>query len=170
MSIAIVRVRRIVAALVVVFAAPFIAIAGLATLGLAFLYVYFQIVPAKSGEVFLPEIETTIKLQFYYTWGDESGRFVTIATRNGTVRGNIEGWDWAHYPRTCIYTTREGNVVIGRQGESVDYVANSKTLRLESLWETGKLSETWKYKGAFDNGKPSLHFFPASDQAECSQH
>jgi hypothetical protein len=161
---AIIWVFRIVAAIVMVVAAPFIALATLAAFGLAFLYAHTQIIPAKSGEVFFPELNTTVKLKFYYTWGDESGRFITVATPSGTIRGNIAGWDWAHYPRTCIYTTREGNVVIGRQGESVDYIANRKTLKLDRLWETGKLAETWTYKGAFDNGEPSLHFFPASDQ------
>jgi hypothetical protein len=169
LAIVIICTFRIVAVIVMVLAAPFVALAGLAAVGLVGLYVHSKIIPAKSGEVFFPEIDTTVRLQFYYTWGDESGRFITVATPNGTIRGNIAGWDWAHYPRTCIFTTREGNIVVGRQGESVDYVANGKTLRLEPLWETGESPVEWKYMGAFDSGKPSLHFFPASDQAECAR-
>jgi len=166
MSVVIICSFRIVAVIVVVLAAPFVALAGLAAVGLAGLYVHSKIIPAKSGEVFFPEVETTVKLQFYYTWGDESGRFVTITTPNGTVRGNIEGWDWAHYARTSIYVTPEGNVAILGQAQD-DYIVDSKTLQLTQLLSGRGSSDRWKYIGAFDNGKPSLHFYPASEQREC---
>jgi hypothetical protein len=166
MSIAIVRALRIVAVVVMVLAAPFVAIAVIGALGLAGLYVHSRIIPAKSGEVFFPEIDTTVRLRFYYTWGDESGRFVTVTTRNGTIRGSIEGWDWAHYARTSIYVTPEGNVAILGQSE-YDYMIDSKTLQLTQLLPGRVSSERWKYMGAFDTGQPALHFYPASEQKEC---
>jgi hypothetical protein len=167
MSVAAVGVLRVVATVMLTLAAPFLAIVGLAALGLMCLYLYFQIVPAKSAAVFLPEIDTTVKLQFYYTWDDESGRFISIKNHNGTVRSSIDGWDWAHNARTSIYVTQEGNIAILGPAEN-DYVADGKTLRLRNLLRAGKSSQTWKYMGAFDSGSyDSLHFFSSSDQKEC---
>jgi hypothetical protein len=148
-------------------AAPFVVLAALAALGLAYLYVSSQISPAESAEVFFPELDVTVKLQFYYTWGDnDSGRYVSVTNRNGNVRGKIDGWDWAHNARTSIYVTPEGNVAILGPAQS-DYIVDNKTIQLKYLWGAGRSPEIWKYMGAFDFGKQSLHFFPASDQKEC---
>jgi hypothetical protein len=160
---AVLGVARVIGCL----AAPFVVLAALAALGLAYLYVSSQISPAESAEVFFPELELTVKLQFYYTWGDnDSGRYISVTNRNGNVRGKIDGWDWAHNARTSIYVTSEGNVAILGPAQS-DYIVDNKTQQLKYLWGAGKSSEIWKYMGAFDFGEKALHFFPAADQKEC---
>jgi hypothetical protein len=159
----VVGVARVIGCLV----APFVVLAALAAVGLAYLYVASQVTPAESAEAFLPELDATIKLQFYYTWGDDdSGRYISVTDRNGNVRGKIDGWDWAHHARTSIYVTPEGNFAILGPAQS-DYIVDRKTLQLKNLWGAGKSSEIWKYVGAFDFGKKSLHFVPAADQKEC---
>jgi hypothetical protein len=161
------RIAGCLAAPLVVLAAPVVVLAVPAALGLAYLYVSSQIIPAKSAEVSFPELDVTVKLQFYFTWGDnDSGRYISVTNRSGTIRGKIDGWDWAHNARTSIYATPEGNVAILGPAQS-DYIADNKTLQLKYLWSAGNSSETWKYMGAFDLGKPSLHFFRVSDQKEC---
>jgi hypothetical protein len=147
--------------------APFVLLGALAGAGLGYLYVASRITPAQSAEALLPELDATIKLKFYYSWGDnDSGRYISVTDRNGNVRGKIDGWDWAHHARTSIYATPEGNLAILGPAQS-DYLVDRKTLQLKNLWGAGKSSEIWKYLGAFDFQERSLHFFPAADQKEC---
>jgi hypothetical protein len=148
-------------------AAPFVVLAALAALGLSYLYVSSQITPAQFAEVFVPEFDVAVKLQFYYTWGDnDSGRYISVTNRNGTVRGKIDGWDWAHNARTNIYLTPEGNVAVLGPSQS-DYIVDGKTLQLNYLWGAGASSQRWKYLGAFDFDNKTLHFLPASGLKEC---
>jgi hypothetical protein len=145
--------------------APFVALAVLAVLGLTFVYVSSQTIPAHSAEVFSPELNLGVKLKFYYTWGDrDSGRYISVTTPYGVAKGNIDGWDWLFNARTNIYVTHEGNVAIIGPHQA-DYIVDSKTLKLKTLTSDSS-SDSWKYLGAFDL-KGSLKFFPASDEREC---
>jgi hypothetical protein len=129
-------------------AAPVVVLVAFAALGLSYLYASSQITPAQSAEVSFPEFDVTVKLQFYYIWGDnDSGRYISVTNRNGNVRGKIDGWDWAHNARTNIYLTPESNIAVLGPRQS-DYMVDGKTLQLNYLWGTGASSEKWKYMGA----------------------
>jgi hypothetical protein len=132
--------------------------------------VLVRLIPDCTGSVsrgFFPELDVTVKLQFYYTWGDnDSGRYISVTNRNGNVRGKIDGWDWAYNARTNIYLTPEGNIAVLGPSQS-DYIVDGKTLQLKYFWGAGASSERWKYMGAFDFGNKSLQFLTASDNKEC---
>ena len=63
--------------------------------------------PVHSASVSIPELGTTIKLDFYMVWDEtqESGRYLTVSTQKASVRSVIEGFDWFHNARTSIYQT-----------------------------------------------------------------
>ena len=44
--------------------------------------------PVHSASVFIPELNTTIKLDFYLIWDvtQESGRYLTVSTQKASVR------------------------------------------------------------------------------------
>jgi hypothetical protein len=125
--------------------------------------------PAHASIVSVPDLNATIKLEFYMVWDEtqESGRFITASTPRGSVHSKIEGFDWLHNARTSIYETPQHDVaVLGPT--ALDYIIHLQTLELTTLSPFAS-SVGWKYIGAFDFGGPShtLQFFPASQEAEC---
>jgi hypothetical protein len=125
--------------------------------------------PAHSARVFIPELNATIKLDFYMVWDvtQESGRYLTVSTQKASVRSQIYGFDWVHNARTSVYETPERKIVVlGPVG--ADYVVDPQLGELKNLSSFAS-SVGWKYVGAFDFGRAyhTLHFFPASQQPEC---
>ena len=125
--------------------------------------------PVYSASVSIPELGTTIKLDFYMVWDEtqESGRYLTVSTQKASVRSVIEGFDWFHNARTSIYQTPDHKIVVLGPMEA-DYIIDPRRLELKSLSSYAS-SVGWNYIGAFDIGGagPTLQFFPASRQSEC---
>ena len=125
--------------------------------------------PVHSASVFIPELNATIKLEFYMVWNEtqESGRYLTVSTQEASVRSQIYGFDWVHNARTSVYETPDRKIVVlGPVG--ADYVIDPRRGELKSLSSFAS-SVGWNYIGAFDFGRAyhTLHFFPASQQPEC---
>ena len=125
--------------------------------------------PVHSASVFIPELNATIKLDFYMVWDEtqESGRYLTVSTQEASVRSQIYGFDWVHNARTSVYETPDRKIVVlGPVG--ADYVIDPRRGELKSLSSFAS-SVGWNYIGAFDFGRAyhTLHFFPASQQPEC---
>ncbi|WKA25477.1 hypothetical protein [Bradyrhizobium roseum] len=133
-------------------------------------YLHLSIIfspPAYSASVVIPELNTTIKLDFYWVWDEtqESGRYLTVSTQQRSVRSQIGGSDWVHNARTSVYVTAERNIAVLGPMET-DYVIDPRKVELNSLSPYAS-SVGWKYIGAFDIAGPTLQFFPASRQPEC---
>ena len=125
--------------------------------------------PVHSASVFIPELNATIKLDFYMVWDEtqESGRYLTVSSQEASVRSQIYGFDWVHNARTSVYETPDHKIVVlGPVG--ADYVIDPRRGELKSLSSFAS-SVGWNYIGAFDFGRAyhTLHFFPASQQPEC---
>jgi hypothetical protein len=124
--------------------------------------------PVHSASVFIPELNTTIKLDLYVIWDvtQESGRYLTVSSQEASVRSQIDGFDWMHNARTSVYETPEHKIVVlGPSG--ADYVIDPRRGELKRLPSFAS-SVGWNYVGAFDFGRAhTLHFFPASQQPEC---
>ena len=125
--------------------------------------------PVHSASVFIPELNATIKLDFYMVWDvtQESGRYLTVSTQKASVRSQIYGFDWVHNARTSVYETPDHKIVVlGPVG--ADYVIDPRRGELKNLSSFAS-SVGWNYIGAFDFGRAyhTLHFFPASQQPEC---
>ena len=125
--------------------------------------------PVHSASVFIPELNATIKLDFYMVWDvtQESGRYLTVSSQEASVRSQIYGFDWVHNARTSVYETPDRKIVVlGPVG--ADYVIDPRRGELKSLSSFAS-SVGWNYIGAFDFGRAyhTLHFFPASQQPEC---
>ena len=125
--------------------------------------------PVHSASVFIPELNATIKLDFYMVWDvtQESGRCLTVSTQKASVRSQIYGFDWVHNARTSVYETPDHKIVVlGPVG--ADYVIDPRRGELKNLSSFAS-SVGWNYIGAFDFGRAyhTLHFFPASQQPEC---
>ena len=125
--------------------------------------------PVHSASVFIPELNATIKLDFYMVWDEtqESGRYLTVSSQEASVRSQIYGFDWVHNARTSVYETPDRKIVVlGPVG--ADYVIDPRRGELKSLSSFAS-SVGWNYIGAFDFGRAyhTLHFFPASQQPEC---
>ena len=121
-----------------------------------------------SASVRVPDIETSIKLQFYTTFADKSGgRYLTISTPSYSVRREIDGWDWFYQPRTSIYETRNREIVVS--DNTAGYIFDPNTLELRSLFPWFKGGDDWTYIGAFDYDETgeNLQFFSSSQEAEC---
>src|SRR6266404_866432 len=152
-------------------AAPF---GLLALLFCVIAYLYLSTIfgpPVYSASVFIPELNTTIKLDFYMVWDwdetQESGRYLTVSTQKASVRSEIDGFDWVHNARTSIYETPEHEIAVLGPMET-DYVIDPRRIELKNLSPFAS-SVGWNYIGAFDFGGAShtLQFFPASQQSEC---
>ena len=122
---------------------------------------------AHWASVRVPDIETSITLQFYRTFADKSGgRYLTISTPSYSVRREIDGWDWFYQPRTSIYETRNREIVVS--DNTAAYIFDPNTLELRSLfpWSNG---DDWTYIGAldYDETGENLQFFSSSQEAEC---
>jgi hypothetical protein len=125
--------------------------------------------PVHSASVFVPELNATIKLDFYMVWDEtqESGRYLTVSTQKASVRSVIDGFDWFHNARTSIYQTPDQKIVVLGPMET-DYIIDPQLGELKDLPPYAS-SVGWNYIGAFDFGRAyhTLHFFPASQQPEC---
>jgi hypothetical protein len=125
--------------------------------------------PVHSASVFIPELNATIKLEFYMVWDEtqESGRYLTVSSQKASVRSVIDGFDWFHNARTSIYQTPDQKIVVLGPMEA-DYIIDPQLGELKDL-SPYTSSVGWKYIGAFDFGGtgPTLQFFPASRQPEC---
>jgi hypothetical protein len=125
--------------------------------------------PVHSASVFIPKLNTTVKLDFYMIWDvtKESGRYLTVSSQEASVRSEIFGFDWVHNARTSVYETPEHKIVVlGPAGS--DYIIDPRRGELKHL-STFASSVGWTYIGAFDFGgsNHALQFFPASQQLEC---
>jgi hypothetical protein len=155
------RIRRILFVLpLAVLLAPVLPIVALLAYALIF--------PAHSASVVIPELEARLLLRFYYTWGDESGRHLTVATPRGHLTINMTAFDWAHNSRTSVYLTPDNKLaVLGPTGD--DYVVSLHPPNSGRAFRLA--SETWTYLGAFDydlsHGARALRFVTAAEQAEC---
>jgi hypothetical protein len=125
--------------------------------------------PVHSASVLIPELNTTVKLEFYGVWDEarESGRYLTVSTQTASVRSEIDGFDWVHNPRTSIYETPEHVIAILGPAQT-DYFIDPSMIGLKNLSPFAS-SVGWHYIGAFDFGGAShtLQFIPASQQSEC---
>jgi hypothetical protein len=151
-------------------AAPFGLLALLFYGAIAYLYLSTKFSPpVYSASVSIPELNTTIKLEFYMVWDEmqESGRYLTVSTQKTSVRSEIDGFDWVHNARTSIYETPQHKIAVLGPMES-DYVIDPRRIELNHLSPFAS-SVGWNYIGAFDFGGAShaLQFFPASQQSEC---
>jgi hypothetical protein len=158
---------RLIALLAAPFAFPVFLFYGT----IAYLYISTKFSPpAYSSSISFPELNATIKLEFYRVWDEtqESGKFLTASTARGSVRSEIAGFDWVHNARTSIYETPQHDVAILSPMED-DYIINLRMLELKTLSPFAS-SVGWRYIGAFDFGGAGhigLQFFPASQQSEC---
>jgi hypothetical protein len=151
-------------------AAPFALLALLFCGAIAYLYLSTELSPpAYSSSISVPELNATIRLEFYMVWDEtqESGKFLTVSTPHGSVRSEIAGFDWVHNARTSIYETPQHEIAILSPMED-DYIIHLRTLELKTL-SPFVSSAGWRYIGAFDFGGPghTLQFFLASQEAEC---
>jgi hypothetical protein len=125
-----------------------------------------MLVPSETAEVALPNFDATLGLEFYLTWGNESGRYLVLRDAAGVIRKDMFAFDWAHWPRTSLYLIGDGRVaVLGPTYD--DNVVDPKRRTIDGLWY-GTPSDTWTYFGAFDFKNNKLAFIPASEQRECT--
>ena len=116
-------------------AAPFALLAFLFYGAIAYLYISTKFSPpAYSSSISIPELNATIKLEFYGVWDEtqESGKFLTVSTPHGSVRSEIAGIDWVHNARTSIYETPQHDVAVLSPMED-DYIIHLQTLELKTL-------------------------------------
>jgi hypothetical protein len=151
-------------------AAPFGLLALLFYGAIAYLYLSTKFSPPlHSASVLIPELNTTVKLEFYGVWDEarESGRYLTVSTQTASFRSEIDGFDWVHNPRTSIYETPE-HVIAILGPTKTDYFIDPSMIELKNLSPFAS-SVGWHYIGAFDFGGAShtLQFIPASQQSEC---
>jgi hypothetical protein len=167
---AFITIGKFLALLAALVSAPVILLAVLFWGAIAYFYFSTRLGPPEhSSRITLPELNATIKLEFYLIWDvtQESGRFLNISTPGGSVRGEIAGFDWVHNARTSIYETPQGDVaILGPMGD--DYIVHLQTPELTTVSNFAS-SAGWTYIGAFDLAGPNhtLSFFPASQQSEC---
>ena len=125
-----------------------------------------MLVPAKAAEIELPDLESTLGLEFYLHWSTDSGRYLVVRNSAGVVRQHLSAFDWTHWPRTSVYLVNDGRLaVLGPTYD--DYVVDPKRRTIKPLWN-GTPSDTWTYFGAFDFRNENLVFIPASEQRECT--
>src|SRR5918999_5781061 len=130
---------------------------------------YWTVVPAHSASTKIADLETYLTPRFYYTWGTDSGRYLSISAPRGRIKIAITAFDWAHNSRTSIYVTPQRKVaVLGPPGS--DYLVSLDPPAATTI-SVGP-SDDWSYLGAFDftggdAGGPSLRFVTAAEQAEC---
>lgn len=147
-----------------------VVLAGLIStlLVIAFLFgsAYSTVVPAHTVETEIAELRAKVTLDFYYVWGNESGRFVTIRTPQGQVRANICGYDWAHYGRTNIYVTEDRKIAIVGY-DLCDLIFDLGTMSFAEAKHIN--SEHWRYLGAFRIHPRTrvLSFSPVDHLPEC---
>jgi hypothetical protein len=151
-------------------AAPFALLALLFYGAIAYLYLSTKFSPpVYSASVLIPELNTTVKLEFYMVWDEaqESGRYITVSTQTASIRNEMDGFDWVHNPRTSIYETPEHVIAILGPTNS-DYFIDPRMAVLRNLSPFAS-STGWHYIGAFDFDGPghALKFIPASQQSEC---
>jgi hypothetical protein len=126
------------------------------------------VVPAHSASTVIPQLQARLLLRFYYTWGSESGRYLTIGTPRGHLTINMTAFDWAHNSRTSIYLTPDRKLAaLGPIGD--DHILTVSSMRVNSIH--GIASHDWVYLGAFDYdmsyGRRTLRFVTAEEQGEC---
>ncbi|MET4804405.1 hypothetical protein [Bradyrhizobium sp. LB11.1] len=125
-----------------------------------------MLIPAKAAEIELPDLKSTLRLEFYLHWSTDSGRYLVVRNSAGVVRHHLAAFDWTHWPRTSVYLVNDGRVaVLGPTYD--DYIVDPKRRSIEPLWN-GTPSDTWTYFGAFDFRNEKLVFVPASEQRECT--
>ena len=132
---------------------------------------YWTVMPPYWASTIVSELQARVMLRFYYTWDQESGRYLTVSTPHGNTTINMCGFDWAHWGRTSIYRTSDGGLaVLGFH--DCDY----RVSRDLTVTQAGAApSADWQYVGAFDfvsipqggPGAQEMQFIPASEQAEC---
>jgi hypothetical protein len=150
-------------------AAPFFLLAFLCCAAIAYLYLSTKFSPpAHSASISIPELNASIRLEFYMVWDEteESGRYLAISTSKASIRSEIGGFDWSHNARTSIYETPEHKMAVLGPMES-DYMFDPQTMTLNGLPSYAS-SVGWKYIGAFDFGASrTFQFFSALQQSEC---
>ena len=136
---------------------------------------YPNLVPAHSASFHVAGIDTTVSLAFHWVWaesGDNSGRYLNLRSKNGSITHQICGFDWAHFPRTPVYLTVDRTIVIQASSECGDFLAPG----LIVTYNTRVAPQGWRYLGAFDlvtapHGVPGtrqLRFIPASEGGNIS--
>jgi hypothetical protein len=131
---------------------------------------YLNLVPAHSASFHVGEIDTTVSLAFHWVWaesGGNSGRYLTVRSRQGSVTHHMCGFDWAHFPRTRVYLTAERTIAVQGSDECLPFVRPD----LIVSYNARSGSQGWRYLGAFDlvaapHGVPGtrqLRFIPASE-------
>jgi hypothetical protein len=128
------------------------------------------LIPAETVEVAVPDLDVTLRLEFYrvldWKLDKDARRYLVLRTTAGEVRRNMPAFDWVHWARTSIYQMGDGRIaVLGPTYD--DYVVDPKRRTIDSLWY-GTTSDTWIYFGAFDFKGERLMFIPASEQRECT--
>jgi hypothetical protein len=129
-------------------------------------FLYMRLVPAYSADVYIPPIDATVALKFYWVWDEmkDNGRYLTLRAPGGAVTLNICGWDWAHWARTSVYLTQDRAVaVLGPQ--ECDYLVRPPYRTVNHVFRVP--SDNWTYLGAFDFSSSSFRFIPATEQREC---
>ena len=165
--------RHGLTAIFLVLAWPFLLIAA-ALIGWV---TYTNFVPAFSASVPLPQVATTLQLEFFRVnellGGGliQSGRYLTLTSPRGRVTYNMPGWDWPHRARTSVYVTQDKKfAVLGPDEE--DILIDTEQSKISRAFRIP--SQDWTYLGAFDFVQPviggydrNLRFIPAAEQDEC---
>ena len=123
---------------------------------------YINLIPAHSASFHVAEIDTTVSLAFHWLWpgsGNDSGRYLTVRSTQGSITHQMCEFDWAHNPRTGVYLTGEGRIGVHDAGECLG-------VERPNLVVSKNVPPGWRHLGAFDfvpghaPGTQELRFIP----------
>lgn len=114
---------------------------------------------------------TTVRMDLWYKEvAKGSGAYLYVKGSGGWREVEIYTWDWAHWVRTSLYRTPQGEIAaVPPFAGPPAYIFPLDDKPVKNWDYAAKDAKTWVYLGAFD-WRPHIDrfdFIPSSEQAEC---